>query len=610
MNIQEDRNTTGAFQQEQRFLSKLKFAEACRHCGLLSESTFVDNRQHQAELENACGIDVTNSVSRLVKRLNVYLFGVKTDSSVNENNPELESRIADEFSVLANCVYHTINDLVQQGAVRFDRALLKLDLAIDAIDRKIDDYKVRAPELLYTIFLRAELDLRRYSINEFSARDSLERFRHLNRLQHRSPQPVSAFSISLAVALTVIVIVSETAYNSEILQVLFSGNRTEGLLFALAFTVANAIFGGVLVGRFGIRYLIHNDITKKLFPGALCFLLGILCVFAIALYLGLVVMEIKKLPTAPNEVGSSLTALAAQHDGNFRQVLSNAKTTFLDLQFADTFDNHSRTVVIVTLLFAMLAYIASLFVSDLYPGYSAAARIHKTAQYERLANTDKAVKLIANAKRNIVADLQKSMHVTEVLIIEVESEIVSRQELINEAAHVTGVLCEGYQEGLSLCRHGTTVQSAFVLQEPVERTEQFVLGKDRTPQAHVAVHAERRADHSSVVGARHKLATNLLTSVLTNLGTESEVQLRKLDVSSIERITEANNQLHRRVKTSEELDKLVCAIEQCAAEYSSRLVQKQSEYTQQIVNAALEPNAAKAKLNLDLAARESRIFLN
>jgi len=574
MNIRNDSNLNSPSETKTGFPASKKSA-LHRQSGFFSTSLFLVNHQYRTRIEKLAGIDASESVANLIKRLEPNLSGI---DAANKVNPGPDEKIASEFRELASHLYHAMKKLAQDVVARLDQKSLELDLAIDSADRKIKDYKVRAPEQLNTVFLKAEFKLRRASSNELSEERRFERFRYLNKLQHRDPRKVSRFSIMLISALAVLIIGVETVFGSEQLSELFIGNTLEGFMFVLAFVVANLIFGGVFVGRFGLRYLVHEKLAKKLFPGVFCMLLGIIGTFAITFYLCLLVAAIERLPSTTSDLGTSATALTAQHEADRQQAFINAKTHFVNLQGTEASSSKSLNIVLAILLSATMAYVGALHASDIYPGYSTADRALQSAQSKRRSGEVKGRKMITNEERKIVADLRNSLHATKSLATDVESAIVNMKVFVNDAADVTGAQTEGYRQCVSLYCRSTAVPHADRFAGSVVLTEPSILSDDGTSPAHEAKLDESCADRVRATANNQRAAADRFTSTLIAMRVESEENLREFNAMATEKSAAADTQLNRQSLTNEELDKLISEIKQCAAEYKSRLNLEQHEH--------------------------------
>lgn len=544
MNIRDNSNINSP--AEPRNTAKVKNSALRHQGGFFSTSLFVVSHQYQTQIENLAGIDVSEAVTRLIKRIDPYLSGV---DAANKNNPGLDARIANEFRELADHLHCAMKALVQECIARFDRTLLQLDLAINSVDRKINDYRVRAPELLQTVFAKAEFDLKQADSGVALEKIRFEQFRYRHKLKHREPRKVTRFSITLTSALAVLLVGYETVIGSEMLKALFVGNASEGFIFVLAFIVANIVLGAVFVGWFGVRYLVHVNSARKLFPGVFCISLGMLGIFAIALYLCLLVAEVERLSLTTSELRVSASAPTAQHEADRQQAFNNAKVHFLNVQADKASSKHSLTIFLVILFSATLAYAGALQASDIYPGFSAAAQALKNAQSERRSSADKGTKMITKVERSIIGDLKQSLYASESLVVDVESAVVSMKVLVSDADHVTGAQREGYRECVSLYCRSTTEPYA----DDFEGSFGFKVKSQRA-----------EADK--------------ITSTIIAMRVDSEEILRKLNDLAIEKCTAADTQLRRQRLANEELDKLVIEIRQGATEYKSKLNQEQSEY--------------------------------
>jgi len=610
MNKRVDSSIRSSVEPKPRLTSELDTISTRRAGGLISDSVFFAHLQYRTQIENIARVDVSQSVARLIKRLISCMSDAESGNGANHNNLRLEASIANEFRHLADHMYYAMRALVQEGAVRFNQKLSKLDLSIGTIDRKIAEYRTQAPALLHTDFLQAEFNLRQASINDKAVRRKFERFRYLHRLQHRDPRKVTAFSVFMAGTFAVFSVGFYTAFNISMLADVFINNQLAGLVTALAFAATNFFFGGILVGWFGVRYLIHDKLAKKLFPGVFSILLGLLGIFAIALYLNLMVVETKRLTMDRSDVSISTHALAIEHETKLKTLLKNTNANVLGLPSDEASSNKSLSVILATLLSAVFAYSGALLVSDIYPGYTAAGRALQAAQNEQGSTVTEGEKMITDTERHIVADLRKSLRETKPLVVGVESEVLSVQVLIGEMTYVTGVLNEGYHESLSRYHHDSIGQYTAKAKESVKKIRPIVLPEDGTPSMHKTKRNGSYSDRAGAAAGEHRFASDQLTSALTALRADSEENLRKLNVMSSKKLAKADAQLQRQLMVTEDLEELVKAIRQRAAEYKLRLTQEQSEDEQRKTTAASVARTAPAALELESVSEESRIILN
>ena len=179
----------------------------------------------------------------------------------------------------------------------------------------------------------------------------LERFKEKNRIRHVPRYPTGGKKALLYVVLIVLVLI-ESAVNGFLFKKGLAGGLGQGIGWAMLFAALNVVICFRLASLF--RFTFHINPALKIIGS-----LGLVLTAACSLTIGLI-------------LGHFRDALGSQADDAFQL----AWTEFLRAPF-EIGGIESFILLLVTAGFGLTAFLESLFIDDIYPGYGAADRRYR-----------------------------------------------------------------------------------------------------------------------------------------------------------------------------------------------------------------------------------------